>query len=90
MSGIIRSAAGHIEGKIEVEKEIEAAIAGKVFEQRIMSVMPFVIILYMQLSFPELIAPLYGSIIGTLTMTLCLILYCAAFWLGNRIVDIEV
>ena len=90
MGAIIRSAAGHIEGKIEVEKEIEAAIAGKVFEQRIMSAMPFIIILYMRISFPELLSPLYGSIAGAIVMTACLILYAAAFYMGSRIVDIEV
>ena len=90
MSVIIRTAAFYIEGKIEVEKEIEAAIAGKVFEQRIMSVMPFIIILYMQLSFPDLLAPLYGTAAGAAVMTFCLILYGAAFFMGSRIVDIEV
>ena len=90
MTGIIDTTARHIDGRTEVEKEVDAAIAGKKFEQKIMSVMPFLIIFYMQVTFPELLAPLYSGITGIIIMTSCLAVYCAAFAMGRKIVNIEV
>ena len=74
----------------EVKKEIEATVAAKKMEQVIMSMMPFGIILYMQLTSPGFLQILYGNVFGAVTMSLCLGIYFLAYWMGCRIVDIEV
>ena len=76
--------------KIEVKKEIEATVAAKKMEQVIMSAMPFGIIVYMQVTSPGFLQVLYGNIFGAITMSLCLGIYFLAYWMGCRIVDIEV
>ena len=90
MAQIIGSTASQIEEKIDVEREIDMALASKKFEQRIMSLMPFAIILYMHAASYDLISVLYGSAIGVFVMTGILIIYAGAFILGNKIVTIEV
>ena len=90
MVEIITRAARIISDKIDVEREIEAAVAAKSFEQKIMAATPALFIVYLQLSSPGFLTVLYTSSFGTILMTACLIGYAAAIWLGHRIVAIEV
>ena len=90
MRKILEKSAQMLGDKIEVKKEIEAVLTAKKSEQRLMSVMPFGIILYMSLTSPGFLEVLYGNLFGVAVMTGCLAVYLFAWWLGNRIVDIEV
>lgn len=90
LAAIVQEAASNISSKIQVERSIETAIASKKFEQSIMSLMPFGIIFYMQVASPGFLDGLYGNLFGILFMTVCLGLYLAAWWMGRRIVNIEV
>ena len=90
LPGIVQKTARMLTDKIEVKKEIEATVAAKKMEQVIMSMMPFGIILYMQLTSPGFLQILYGNVFGAVTMSLCLGIYFLAYWMGYRIVDIEV
>lgn len=90
MAEIVREAADQISEKIDVDRSIELAVASKKFEQSIMSCMPCGIIFYMQITSPGFFDNLYGNLFGVIFMTICLILYAAAFVLGRRIVRIEV
>ena len=90
MLAIIKDTAGQISDKIDVKKEIEATLAAKKSEQMIMSLMPAGIILYLQLASPGFLDILYGNPFGICAMTVCLAVYGAAYWMGKRIVEIEV
>ncbi|MDD3339730.1 MAG: type II secretion system F family protein [Lachnospiraceae bacterium] len=90
MAGIVRSTARTIGDKIDVEREIHTAMAAKKMEQMVMGVMPCGIILYLKLASPGFLNILYGNILGIAVMTGCLVMYLFAFWLGRRIVNIEV
>ena len=48
------------------------------------------IILYLQLTSPGFLEVLYGNPFGVCAMTVCLGIYGLSYWLGKRIVDIEV
>ena len=87
---IIKNAVRQIVEKAEVNREIATVIAEKKLEFQVMSVIPFGIIGYMRISFPEFMDILYGNIRGVLFMSGCLLAYLAAWRLGNRIVEIEV
>lgn len=76
--------------KIETKQEIDAAIAAKRYEQMIMSLMPAAIIVYLQISFPDMLSSLYHNPTGVVIMTVCLGMYAAAWVLGRKIVEIEV
>lgn len=90
MSKIIQKVARMLGDKIDVKKEIDATLAAKKSEQMIMSVMPAGIILYLQLTSPGFLSVLYGNLFGVCAMSICLGIYALAYWLGKRIVDIEV
>lgn len=90
MISIIKNTVRTISEKIETENEIQVVISAKKMEQKIMSVVPFIIIGYLKLTSADFIAKLYNNIAGVLVMSVCLILYIAAVGLSKKIVDISI
>ena len=90
MNRVIQKVTRMLGDKIDVKREIEATLAAKKSEQMIMSLMPVGIILYLQMTSPGFLNVLYGNPFGIAAMSICLVIYAAAYWLGRRIVDIEV
>ena len=90
MNRIIQTSARMLGDKIDVKKEIESTLAAKKSEQMIMSLMPAGIILYLQLASPGFLDMLYGNPFGIGAMSVCLAVYGTAYWMGKRIVEIEV
>lgn len=87
---IIRSTGNTISDKIEVKREILTMITAKKFESKVMSVIPFSIILYLRIFSPGFLDPLYNSLIGFLIMTILLFVYCIAYKIAENIMKIEV
>lgn len=87
---ILRSTSRMIGDKIEVTREIVTMMSSKKFEANIMSFIPIGIILYMKVSSPGFLDPLYHNIIGGLVMSVSLVIYMVSFTLMNRILAIEV
>ncbi|MEG0107764.1 MAG: type II secretion system protein F, partial [Lachnospiraceae bacterium] len=87
---IIHRAVRIICDKIDVKREIETIMSAKKLEFQVMSFIPFGILGYMRLSFPEFMNILYGNILGIVIMTGSLIAYGGAYLLGRKIVEIEV
>lgn len=87
---IIRNTASIISDKSEVAKEIRTIVSGKKMENMVMNIVPFGMIIYLRLTSPEFVEPLYGNFFGAAVMSICLIVYAAAFMLGRRITDIKV
>ena len=90
LGNVIQKVARMLGDKIDVKKEIEATLAAKKSEQMIMSLMPAGIILYLRLASPGFLDMLYGNPFGIGAMTVCLTVYGLAYWMGKRIVEIEV
>ena len=90
MNRIIQTSSRMLGDKIDVRREIETTLAAKKAEQMIMSLMPAGIILYLKMTSPGFLEVLYGNPFGILAMSLCLVIYGFSYWLGRRIVDIEV
>ena len=87
---IIRNAVRLISERIDTEKEIRTMIASQKLEFDIMCAVPFAIILYMKATFGEFLGALYGNAAGVCVMTVCLLLYVAAYRTGRKIIRIEV
>lgn len=90
MMKIFQDTVEKIRQKSDVEREIATVITAKRTEQRIMDVVPFGILLYVGLTSPEFLAPLYGNLPGAAVMTVCLLVYVGAFLLAEKILDIRV
>ena len=89
MVEMINQTAGMIRDKIQVQEEIHTMTAAKVFEQQVMSAVPFLIVLYIDITSPGFFDIMYETPGGRWVMTLCLGLYGTALILAGQILDIE-
>lgn len=90
ISKIIGNTINVINDKIEVKIEIDTVTASKRFEQKLMNLLPFLIIIYMNISSSSFLKPLYTSIEGRLLMTFALVVYFFSVNLSKKILNIEV
>lgn len=90
MIAIIQDTVRQIGDKIDVKREIDTMLASKRYEFRVMSAIPYGIIGYMSISFPEFMDSLYGNAFGIGVMTVCLGIYTGAYYLGVKLIRIEV
>ena len=80
----------HVLGdRIAVQEEILTMTAEKRLEQKIMNLMPYLIVLYVDLASPGFFAPMYETAAGRLVMTVCLLVYLSACLLSSRILRME-
>lgn len=87
---ILQNAIRQLCERMEVQKEIQVIYAAKRMEFYVMSAIPAGMIAYMKLCFPQFMDILYGTAFGVIFMTVCLIVYVAAFLWGKKIIEIEV
>lgn len=76
--------------KMETDKEIRVLLSARRLEQKIMNVMPFLIMLYISITSPGYFKGLYHTIQGILVMSLCLGIYLGAYTLSVRMISIEI
>lgn len=86
----IKNTISIINDKIEVENDINLSTAEKQFEQNIMNLLPFLIIIYLNFTSQEFLYSLYHTILGRIIMTALLIVYFIAVSLSKKILTIEV
>ena len=89
LAEIVKDTANLLSEQFAVEEQIRTTTAAKRFEQRVMDVMPLAILLYIRLSSPDLLTPLYTGLFGRVLMTCCLALYGFAIYLAGRILKIR-
>lgn len=85
LTEIIRAAVVIIGERFDAEQEITVLISGKRLEQKIMSVLPFGIVIYVELGNPGYFAGMYHNAAGAAIMTVCLSMYIGAIELAERI-----
>lgn len=79
-----------IGGKIQVQEEIRLMTAQKQFEQKIMNLLPLLIVLYIDLTSPGFFDTMYQTAAGRIVMTVCMLVYAGAYILAGRMLDIEI
>lgn len=90
LNEIIQTSVSVIEEKVETKQEIQVLISARKMEAGIMSVIPFLIILYIELTSKGYFDTLYQTLGGNILMTVCLVIYLAANSISQKIMDIEV
>jgi tight adherence protein B len=86
----VRRSSAQIMDKIEIRRGIDAVISQKKYETFILAVLPVVIMGFLQMSSPDYMRPLYGSLTGFLIMTAALGVMGFAFIWGRRITDVKI
>ncbi len=87
---IIKSTSNIINNKIEVKREIRVLIASKRLEANIMKSIPLVILIYLTVSSPGFLDPLYHNLMGNLLMTVFIGLYLVSLLIIDKIIAIEI
>ena len=87
---IIQDSCQIITDRLDVKDEIQVIISAKVFESRIMMCVPLFMIAYIRFSSPGYLEILYGSAIGAILMSVCLLFYLLSIYLFNKITDIKI
>ncbi len=83
-------AAGVIMEKMSIDREIEELVRRKESEGLVIFAMPAVIILFLNLTAPDYIAPLYETIAGRVIMTAVLASNIGIYAIIQRIIDVEI
>ena len=87
---IIRNTVQCISQKEETRREINTCLSAKRLEQNIMSVVPCMILIYVQMVSPGFLDVMYHNPAGIVIMSVCLLVYFLAWLWGRKIVSIEV
>lgn len=90
LGSIMRHTAEVIRDKMQVREEILTLTASRQFEQRIMNLIPFFIVFYVESASPGFFDQMYGSSLGRILMSACLAVYLVSCFLARRILAIEV
>lgn len=87
---VIKITSNIISDKIDVKREIITLITAKRLEANIMKLTPLFILVYLSVSSPVFLNPLYHNLFGAFIMTIFLGCYLGAFLIIDKIVAIEV
>ena len=90
LASVVHHVVHVISDRIQVREEILTMTAEKQFEQKIMNLMPYLIVLYVDLSSPGFFSQMYETAVGRLVMTGCLAVYLLACGISGKILQIEV
>ncbi len=87
---MISDTAQAISDKTEIKRELRIMISEKQLEQKIMSFIPFLILMYLGFTSPGYFDSMYHTMPGIGVMSGCLIAYIGALLWGMKITAIEV
>lgn len=88
---IIKRTADIITDKIEIQQDIKVLVSQKKFESKIMAIAPLGITLFLKMSSPDFVAPLYEfGTPGPIIMTVVLICVGCSLLISQKIMDIKV
>lgn len=79
-----------LSGKIYIKRDINVIVSGKKFEQKIISAMPFLLLLIFSLSSHSYLEPMYETTAGRLAMSAAGFLFLAEWYLSKKITEIRV
>ena len=76
--------------KITIEREIHTITVQKRFEAKILTVIPFLVMLFLQFASPDYLSPMYEGIKGRLLMTAALAGIVLSYVISMKLTKIEV
>ena len=90
LCGVVNRTAEVILEKMAIRREIDALMAQKKYEAKLLTAVPFLILLYLRFSSPEYLEQLYTTAAGLCVMAAALGAMAVAFFWSGKIMDIEV
>lgn len=87
---VIKNSTETIREKIEMRQEIDNLLAAKKFENKILSSMPFAMVIMLKETGSGFMDPLMTTVYGRVVMTIALIMVFSGLLLAQKIMNIEV
>ena len=78
-----------ISEKMKLQQELQVLSAQKRMEARLISLMPLMILLFLRITSPDYIAPLYDTGAGRMIMTLSILTIGAGYYWTDRIMEVK-
>lgn len=79
-----------ISDRIEIEYEIATLVAGKKMEAQMLTMLPITMVLILSATSPKYMAPMYESPLGKTLMVVASFMLVLNYFIGKKIIDIEV
>ena len=76
--------------KMTIRREIDTLMAQKKYEAKLLTVVPFMILLYLRFSSPDYLVGFYTTLVGLFIMAAALAALVVAFFWSEKIMDIEI
>lgn len=87
---IISRTVAVMEDQSQVKEEIRTMTASVQFEQKVMSFIPFFMIVYIDMTSPGFFQMMYDTVLGRVIMSCCLGMYVLSCCLSRKILDIRI
>ena len=87
---VVRSTSNIISEKIEIKNDIYLTLAAKKMEQKVLMVVPFIIVAFLAFSTGDFMYPMYHSIIGRAVMTTGWVTILGVWFITEHIMNIKV
>ncbi|MFZ5988479.1 MAG: type II secretion system F family protein [Bacillota bacterium] len=87
---IIKNSSNIISDKIEIKQEIHTMLAQRKFEQKVLNVLPILLILFLAVSSGDYMYPVFHTVLGRIIMTVSIILLAIAYFISKKIMNIKV
>ncbi len=86
---VIKNTSAIINDRIEVAQEVDTLLAERKFEQKVLNVVPILMILLLSASAPEYMNPVFNTGTGRFTMSVSIALLTAAWFISAKVSDIK-
>ena len=86
---ILKNSMEHLQSRMEVTKELQVSMSGRIFEKNIMLCMPLGVLLYLRLANPGYVDSLYRIPAGNLLMTGVIAGMILCFFWTEKIMAVE-
>ena len=86
---VIKNTSAIINDRIEVGQEVDTLLAERRFEQKVLNVMPILMILLLSASAPDYMSPVFNTSAGRFTMSVAIVLLTAAWFISAKLRDIR-
>ena len=86
---VVKNTSAIINDRIEVGQEVDTMLAERKFEQKVLNIVPILMILLLSASAPDYMNPVFSTGAGRLTMSISIILLIAAWFISSKLSDIK-
>jgi len=86
---VIKNTSAIISDRIEVGQEVDTMLTERRFEQKVLNMVPILLILVLSLSAPDYLNPIFTTMAGRMTMSASIILLAIAWFISAKINDIK-